>query len=97
MSSRHAPKDTSSKDKVIARLRSIEGHLRSITEMVSNDTYCIDVLQQTRAVTAALARVEALLLERHLQHCVQTAVRSDDKKERERVLHELMEVFDAKH
>jgi len=54
------------------------------------------VLQQTRAVTSALAKVEALLLERHLQHCVQTAVRSDDKKERERVLHELMEVFDAK-
>lgn len=93
---RSAPAESTSKEKIVARLKSIEGHVRSITEMVARDTYCIDVLQQTRAVTAAVAKVEALLLERHLQHCVQTAVRSDDKKERERVLRELAEVFDAK-
>ena len=93
---RAAPSDSTSKDKIVARLKSVEGHLRSVTEMVERDAYCIDVLQQTRAVTSAVAKVETLLLERHLQHCVQTAVRSDDKKERARVLHELLEVFDAK-
>ncbi len=93
---RAAPSDATSKDKIVARLKSIEGHVRSIVDMVERDTYCIDVLQQTRAVTSAVTKVEALLLERHLQHCVQTAVRSDDKKERERVLRELAEVFDAK-
>ena len=93
---RSAPSDSTSKEKIVARLKSVEGHVRSIIEMVERDTYCIDVLQQTRAVTSAVARVEMLLLERHLQHCVQTAVRSDDKKERARVLRELMEVFDAK-
>ena len=93
---RSSPSDSTSKEKIVARLKSVEGHVRSIIEMVERDTYCIDVLQQTRAVTSAVARVEMLLLERHLQHCVQTAVRSDDKKERARVLRELMEVFDAK-
>lgn len=96
MPSRRAPEDTLSKDKIVARLRSIEGHVHSVIDMVVRDTYCIDVLQQTRAVTAALAKVEMLLLERHLEHCVETAVRSDDKKERERVMRELVEVFDAK-
>jgi DNA-binding FrmR family transcriptional regulator len=96
MPNRRAPEDDSSKDKLLARLRSIEGHVRSIADMVGRDAYCIEVLQQTRAVTAAVAKVEMLLLERHLQHCVQTVVRSDDKKERERVLRELIDVFDAK-
>ncbi len=93
---RQAPSDALSKDKIVARLKSIEGHVRSVAEMVERDVYCIDVLQQTGAITAALAKVENLLLERHLHHCVQTAVRSDDVKERTRVLRELAEVFDAR-
>jgi DNA-binding FrmR family transcriptional regulator len=92
---RKAPADPASKDKILARLRSVEGHVRSILDMVQSDAYCIDVLQQTSAVRSALARVETILLERHLAHCVQRASRSDDGKEREHVLRELLEVFDA--
>jgi DNA-binding FrmR family transcriptional regulator len=90
-----APKDATAKDKVLARLRSIEGHVRSISEMVEADAYCIDVLQQTTAVRSALARVESVLLDRHLHHCVGKAIQSRDATERERVLGELLEVFDA--
>ena len=92
---RKAPPDPASKDKILARLRSVEGHVRSIVEMVQADAYCIDVLQQTSAVRSALAKVEALLLERHLEHCVQRASRSGDVREREQVLRELLEVFEA--
>ncbi|MGD0677281.1 MAG: metal-sensitive transcriptional regulator [Polyangiaceae bacterium] len=87
--------DSTAKDKVLARLRSVEGHVRSIVEMVQNDAYCIDVLQQTSAVRSAVAKVEAILLERHLDHCVQRAMRADDTSERERVLRELLDVFEA--
>lgn len=92
---RKAPPDASAKDKILARLRSVEGHVRSIIDMVQSDAYCIDVLQQTTAVRSAVAKVEAILLERHLEHCVQRASRSGDAKERERVLRELLEVFEA--
>ena len=61
--------------------------------MVEDDVYCIDVLQQTKAVHAALAKVESQLLDRHLQHCVQSALRSDSPVQRERVLGELLDVF----
>jgi len=92
---RHAPPDPSSKEKILARLRSIEGHLHSVVDMVASDAYCIDVLQQTTAVRSALAKVESLLLDRHLHHCVQTALRSEEVKERERVIGELLTVFEA--
>jgi CsoR family transcriptional regulator, copper-sensing transcriptional repressor len=92
---RKAPADPTAKDKIVARLRSVEGHVRSILDMVQSDAYCIDVLQQTSAVRSAVAKVETILLERHLEHCVQRASRSGDAKEREQVLRELLEVFEA--
>lgn len=93
---KHAgPEDAAAKERVLARLRSIEGHLRGVVQMVEDDGYCIDVLRQTKAVHAALAKVESLLLDRHLHHCVTTAVRSEKTEERERVIAELLGVFEA--
>jgi len=87
--------DPQAKQKILARLRSIEGHLGGIIRMVEEDAYCIDVLKQTKAVQSALNKVNAMLLERHLNHCVTTAIRSDNPRERERVIGELIEVFEA--
>jgi DNA-binding FrmR family transcriptional regulator len=64
--------------------------------MVEEDVYCIDVLRQTKAIHAALSKVESLLLDRHLHHCVTAAVRSEKPRERERVIAELLDVFEAK-
>lgn len=44
--------------------------------MVENDTYCIDVITQTSAVKKGLSGVEDLLLENHLNHCVQNQMSS---------------------
>jgi len=94
-STHSGPSDAAAKEKVLARLRSVEGHLRGVTQMVEEDGYCIDVLQQTKAIHAALSKVETLLLDRHLHHCVTTAVRSENPQERERVIAELLDVFEA--
>jgi DNA-binding FrmR family transcriptional regulator len=67
-------------DNTIRRLRTVEGHLRGIIRMVEEDAYCIDVIRQ--------------ILEDHLNSCVITAIQGSDKKERERVLKEITEVFD---
>lgn len=83
------------KDEILARLRSIEGHVRGVMRMVEEDAYCIDILKQTKAIHSALDKVDALLLERHLNHCVTTAIRSQDPRERERVIAELLEVFEV--
>jgi DNA-binding FrmR family transcriptional regulator len=58
------------KDEYLARLRRIEGQVRGLQRMVDEDKYCIDVLTQVSAVTAALRSVALGLLEDHLAHCV---------------------------
>ena len=80
---------------ILNRLKSIEGHIRGIQRMVEEDAYCIDIINQNLAVQRALEKVTGLVLERHLQTCVTTAIRGDDAIERERVITEIMHVFEA--
>ncbi len=83
------------KNDVVNRLRSIQGHARGIERMVTDDVYCIDIMKQIKAVQKALDRVNSMILSNHLETCVTTAIRSDDETERERVIGEIIQVFDA--
>lgn len=76
------------------RLKTVEGHLRGIMRMLEEDAYCIDVIRQIQAVQAALNKINAMILEEHLNSCLITAVRGEDPDERERVLKEIADVFD---
>jgi len=71
-----APGYSEEKELVLKRLRRIEGQVRGIQRMVEDDRYCIDVLAQVSAATAALQSVALLLLDEHLAHCVTNAVRA---------------------
>ncbi len=82
-------------DRIVQRLKSIEGHVRGIQRMVEEEAYCIDVINQMLAVQHALERLNYLILERHLKTCVTTALRGDDLAERERVIAEILQVFEA--
>jgi len=79
---------------VSKRLRSIAGHVNGIERMIADEAYCIDVIKQIQAVQAALNKVNDLILEHHLNTCVIEAVRGDNKKDRERVLGEIVDVFE---
>jgi CsoR family transcriptional regulator, copper-sensing transcriptional repressor len=79
----------------LVRLKTVEGHIRGIERMVEDGAYCIDVIRQIQAVQSALNKVSGMILEGHLNSCLITAVRGNDPAERERVLQEISEVFDA--
>ena len=80
---------------VMTRLKIAEGHLRGIQKMVEEDAYCIDVIRQIQAVQAALNKIGGMILENHLNACLITAVQGDDPNERERVLKEIVDVYNA--
>jgi CsoR family transcriptional regulator, copper-sensing transcriptional repressor len=64
-----------SKDRaqLVRRLSRIEGQVRGIARMIERDEYCVDILQQTAALRAAVDSVAILVLEDHVQGCVRTA------------------------
>lgn len=79
--------------RLVNRWRSIAGHARGVERMIADEAYCTDILKQTLAIQGAIERVNAEILERHLQTCVAAAIRGDDPGERERVIRELLEVM----
>ncbi len=83
------------KQQILSRLKSIEGHVRGVHRMVEENKYCIDVIKQTLAIQRALDMVNTLMLRNHLNTCVATVIGSQDPTERERVISELLDVFDA--
>jgi DNA-binding FrmR family transcriptional regulator len=64
-----------SKDKagLIRRLARMEGQVRGIARMIEREEYCVDILQQTAALRAAVDALSILVLEDHVQGCVRTA------------------------
>lgn len=80
---------------VLRRLKSVEGHVRGVQRMVEEGAYCIDVVNQILAIQRALKKVSGLVLDDHLHSCVTDAMRGPDDATRERVLGELVAVFEA--
>ena len=72
---------TATKDRLLSRLRRIEGQVRGIQGMVMYDRYCIDVLTQVAAIQAALDKVALGLLDGHAHTCV-VGARTEEKEER---------------
>ena len=61
---------SATKGQLHARLQRIEGQVRGVQRMVSDDRYCTDVLTQIAAVQAALDKVALGLLDDHARHCL---------------------------
>jgi DNA-binding FrmR family transcriptional regulator len=56
--------------KALHRIKIIQGHLQSIQTMIEEDTYCVDIIHQSRAVQKSLKKLDLFLLEDHLKTCV---------------------------
>ena len=77
----------------LKRLARIEGQVRGVAKMIEDDRYCIDVVRQIQAIKSALTGLEALVLNDHLDSCVETALKSDDIEQRREKVQELVAVL----
>ena len=80
---------TKDRAQLLRRLSRMEGQVRGIARMIERDEYCIDILQQTAALRAAVDAVSLLLMEDHVAGCLATAVKTGQAAE---YTEEVMEV-----
>lgn len=66
---------------IIRRLRRVEGQIKGITKMVSEDQFCGDVLIQIAAARAALNNAGGLILENYMKVCLDGYVDGDKEPE----------------
>jgi DNA-binding FrmR family transcriptional regulator len=79
---------------ILNRLKRIEGQVRGVAQMVTDDRYCIDILHQVQAVKAALAKAESEILRDHAACCVAEAIASGDEAEQRAKFSELIDLFE---
>jgi len=60
--------------------------------MYENGRYCLDVLDQLSAVTAATDAVALLILEDHIRGCLRVAIDRDDRDDRDEKVEEVVAV-----
>ena len=64
---------------VITRLKKANGHLNSTIEMLVEGRTCLDVAQQLQAVENAIHQAKKILIQDHLDHCLEDLLGSVDK------------------
>jgi len=61
---------------IVKRLKRVEGHLRSISEMFADERSCLDLAQQLHAVEKAVASAKRELIHDHIEHCLDNGAMS---------------------
>lgn len=67
--------------------------IQKILQMIEEDRYCIDIIQQNLAVIGLLKSVNEKMLEGHLHHCFRSAMESTDEEKKEDMIEELVKVM----
>jgi DNA-binding FrmR family transcriptional regulator len=79
--------------KAIKRLRRIQGQVEGIERMITSRRYCVDVVTQISAAEAALHKLAEIVLRNHIETCVLSTFRSNDGREIQSKVGELMRVY----
>lgn len=78
---------------ILSRIKRITGQLRGIEKMIQSDVYCINIITQTSAVKNAISSLEDVMLESHLEHCLNADINKNRQKEMQK---EIIKVYKLK-
>ncbi len=81
------------KHEVLLRLKRIEGQIRGLQKMVSEERYCIEIINQITAVSRALEQAGLSVMKRHLESCVADSIKTKNSSEKIKELIETVEKF----
>ena len=84
MNQRHA--------KTMINFKKAKSHLEKVIQMVENDKYCIDVMQQNLAVIGLLKSAHQQLMEGHLNSCFKNAMKTSNEKRKQEMIEEILKV-----
>ncbi len=79
-------------EKVLINFKKAQSHIASMMKMVEQDAYCIDVMQQNRAVMGLLKSAHQMIMEDHLHSCFEDAVASRDTDRQAQMVDEILRV-----
>lgn len=82
---------TKEKARALLSIKKAAGTIIRVGQMVENDVYCIDIIQQIDATAGLLQSAKKTLLSGHLAHCLTDKLKEDKGK----TIEELIKVYNA--
>jgi DNA-binding FrmR family transcriptional regulator len=83
---------TNEKKKILISLKKANTLLSKIIEMVEDDCYCIEVMQQNLAVIGLLRSAHESIMENHLNTCFKSAMATKNEKQKLKMIEEILKV-----
>ncbi len=80
------------KSKSLINFKKTQSLLSKIVEMVENDNYCIDIMQQNLAAIGLLKSAHQMLMEKHLNTCFKKAMDTKNEKRKQEMTDEILKV-----
>ncbi len=74
--------DEAAKKDALTRLKKIGGQIRGVEKMIENEKYCIDIINQVTAAEKALQGVARIIMKRHVESCVTSAIQQGEGQEK---------------
>ena len=71
-------RDEETKKKLNKRLKTIEGQIRGVQNMINDDKYCNDILIQLLAINKSIKSVSNEIFKNHLSTCVVRDIKNND-------------------
>ena len=63
----------------LTSLKRIEGQVRGVQGMIEEGQYCVDILNQIKALKNSIITVEGKILKTHLRECIKESLKGDDE------------------
>ena len=86
------PRDSSVNHAIIHRLQIAHGQLQAVIDMIKNGAYCIDVINQSQAVQAALKQTDHVIMHNHLATCAAEEIKKGNTRA---IIKEVMDVMNT--
>lgn len=82
------------KKKVVRLLKTVQGQIQGLINMVEENRYCIDISTQILSSQSILKKVNYEILKGHFEHCIKDAVSQGDKAAQDEKIEELVGILD---
>lgn len=83
--------DQKLKERSVHRAKIIKGQLEGLVKAIDEETYCVDLITQSRAIQLSLKSLDRMLLENHLRGHVKHMI--GDSRQENRAIKELIGLY----
>ena len=82
------------KTKVVNLLKTVQGQVQGLINMVEDNRYCIDISTQILSSQSILRKVNYAILKGHFEHCIRETMVSGNEVDQDEKIKELVGILD---